>query len=155
MATTKALSPFDIITLMFTNINEFNNLSDAILDKNFFIINRVFSIKYPMQACVFNKLGINTAHVVRAWSRFATAKEGYGRVPYFVYTKGAKKSKETVVKKTDNISTDTIYEYCKRYHISLKEYNDLKLIYNDLLITDVKRYEKLVNQKEQEKTISK
>lgn len=151
----KALSPFDIITLMFTNINEFNTLSDSILDKNFFIINRVFSIKYPMQASVFNKLGINTAQVVKSWARFITTAEGYGHVPYFVYTKGAKKSKETQIKKTDNIDTDTIYAYCKRYNISLKEYNDLKLLYNDEFINDVKRYEKLIDKKEQEKLISK
>lgn len=151
----KALSPFDIITLMFTNINEFNSLSDVILDKNFFIINRVFSIKYPMQASIFNKLGINTAQVVKAWARFITTKERYGKVPYFVYTKGAKKSKETQIKKTDNIDTETIYAYCKRYNISLKEYNDLKLIFNDEFINDVKRYEKLIDKKEQEKLISK
>lgn len=151
----KALSPFDIITLMFTNINEFNTLTDTILDKNFFIINRVFSIKYPLQATVFNKLGINTAQVIKAWANFIVSKEGYGRVPYFVYTKGAKKSKETTIKKTDNISTDSILEYCKRYHISLKDYNNLKLIYDTTFIDDVKRYEKLISLKEQEKNITK
>lgn len=151
----KTLSPFDIITLIFTNIEEFNNLSDTILDKNFFIINRVFSIKYPLQAAIFNKLTINTAQVIRAWSRFILMHEKYGRVPYFVYTKGAKKSKETVIKKTDNISADTVCEYCKRYHITLKDYNNLKTLYNDDLITDVKRYEKIISQKEQEKNITK
>lgn len=148
-------SPFDIIGMMFKTNGEFESLSDNLLERNFFIINRSFSIKYPLQGSIFNKMGINTAAVIKAWRNFLITKEGVGRVPYFVYSKGAKKSKETEVKKTDNIKEDTILEYCKRYHITLKDYNNLKLLYNNELINDVKRYEKLIDKKEQEKTISK
>lgn len=149
-------SPFDIINLIFTNYNEFNKLSNIILDKNFFIINRVFSIKYPAQAQIFNKLNINKAQVIRYWAYFITSKEGYGKVPYFVYTKGAKKQNESnKTKNLFNIDKTTIYEYCKRYHINLKDFNNLKSLYQNELLDDIKNYEKLYSLKEQEKNIAK
>lgn len=152
--TPKAIGPYDIINMMFTSINEFNNLTDTILDKNFFMINRVFSIKYPLQAAIFNKTTINTAAVIKSWATFITGKEGYGRVPYFVYTKGAKKSSENT-NTDEKIDKDLIKEYCKRYKINLKDFNQLKILFHDVLIADVKRYEKLISLKEQEKNISK
>lgn len=152
--TPKAIGPYDIISMMCTNFEEFNKLSDTILDKNFFLINRVFSIKYPLQGALFNKNTINTAGVIKSWAMFISSKEGYGRVPYFVYTKGAKKSASTS-SKTDKIDKELIKEYCKRYKINLKDFETLKSLYYDELIADVKRYEKLISIKEQEKNISK
>ena len=46
-------------------------------------------------------------------------------------------------------------EYCKRYKITLKDFNALRSMFNDELIADIKRYEKLISLKEQEKNISK
>lgn len=149
------MSPFEIINLIFTNYTEFNKLSDFILDKNFFIINRVFSIKYPEQAQLFNNLNINKAKVIRYWAYFITAKEGYGKVPYFVYTKGAKKQNENKKSNIFNIDKNLILQYCKRYHINLKDFNNIKLLYQNDLLEDIKRYEKLISIKEQEKNISK
>ena len=149
------MSPFDIINMIFTNYEEFNKLSDLILEKNFFIINRIFSIKYPLQGNIFNTKYINTAKVIRAWALFITSKEGYGKTPYFIYTKGSKKTNESNNKLQNNLDKTLIKEYCKRYHITLKDFNNLKSLYNDELITDVKRYEKLISLKEQEKNITK
>lgn len=151
----KAIGPYDIITMMFTNFEEFNKLTDTILDKNFFLINRVFSIKYPLQAAMFNKTNINTAQVIKSWALFISNKEGYGKVPYFVYTKGVKKSSETTNKTKDKLDKSLICEYCKRYNITLKDFNALFSLFYDELIIDIKRYEKLISLKEQEKNISK
>ena len=151
----KAIGPYDIITMMFTNFEEFNKLTDTVLDKNFFLINRVFSIKYPLQAAVFNKAGINTASVIKSWAMFCSSKEGYGKVPYFVYTRGAKKTSASTLNVKDKIGKELICEYCKRYKITLKDFNALRSMFNDELIADVKRYEKLISLKEQEKNISK
>ena len=149
-------SPFDIINLIFTNYIEFKKLSDIILEKNYFIINRVFSIKYPLQAVQFNNTYINKAQVIKAWALFITAKEGYGKVPYFIYTKGAKKVNEQLKSKTSFKFDDSlIYNYCKRYNISLKDFKNIKSLYQDELIADMKKYEKLTSLKEQEKNITK
>lgn len=139
---------------MFTNKEKFDKLTNVILDKNFFIINRACAIKYPLQAALFNKTQINTSSVIKSWRNFLTTKEGFGRVPYFIYTKGAKKATESKIKKTDNIDKETIKKYCKRYHISLRDYDNLKSFFNDELIEDVNRYSKLISLKEQEKNIA-
>ena len=151
--TVKAIGPYDIIQMMFTKQDQFDKLTDVILDKNFFIINRALSIKYPLQGSLFNSIHINRAQVIKSWRNFIVSKEGYGKVPYFIYTKGAKKTSETVSKKTDNLDKESINEYCKRYHISLKDFNSLKQFFYDELINDVKRYSKLISIKEQEKLI--
>lgn len=153
MAAIKTIGPYDIIQMMFQNSESFDKLTDVILDKNFFIINRACSIKYPLQGSLFNNININKAQVIRSWRNFLVSKEGYGRVPYFVYSKGAKKTTETIKKKTDNLDKSEIQEYCKRYKISLKDFNSLKTFFNDELIEDVKRYSKLMSVKEQEKLI--
>lgn len=150
---TKVPGPFDIINMIFTNITEFNKLSDSLLEKNFFMINRIFAIKYPLQANLFNKTTINMGEVVRAWSTFIINKEGYGKVPYFVYTKGAKKT-ETSNNKTP-ISKELKTEYCKRYKLSFKDFDDLMEMFYDETVADVLRYEKLISVREQEKNIHK
>ena len=154
LKTVKPVGPYDIIQMMFTNKEKFDKLTDIILDKNFFIINRACAIKYPLQAALFNKTQINTAGVIKSWRNFLTTKEGFGKVPYFIYTKGSKKTTEAKVKKSDNIDKDTIKKYCKRYHISLKDYNNIKSFFSDELTEDVKRYSKLITLKEQEKNIN-
>ena len=153
--TIKSIGPYDIINMMFTKPDKFSKLTDVILEKNFFIINRAFSIKYPLQASVFNKLSINKAAVIRYWAMFLCNKEGFGKVPYFIYTKGSKKSNEIKIKKTNNIDKELIKQYCKRYHITLKDYNTLLNFYNDELISDINRYSKLISLSEQEKKIKK
>lgn len=153
MAAIKTIGPYDIIQMMFQNSESFDKLTDVILDKNFFIINRACSIKYPLQGSLFNNININKAQVIKSWRNFLVSKEGYGKVPYFIYSKGAKKTTETIKKKTDNLDKSEIQEYCKRYKISLKDFNSLKTFYNDELIEDVKRYSKLMSVKEQEKLI--
>ena len=86
---------------------------------------------------------------------FCSSKEGYGKVPYFVYTRGAKKTSASTLNVKDKIDKELICEYCKRYKITLKDFNALRSMFNDELIADVKRYEKLISLKEQEKNISK
>ena len=70
----KAIGPFDIIKLMFTDKESFDNLSDYMLSKHFFMINRIMAIQFPLQAQCFNKLNINEAQVIRSWQFFATSK---------------------------------------------------------------------------------
>lgn len=143
----KKLSPFDIINLMFTNKPAFDRLSDNILKQHFFMINRTFSIKYPLQAAMFNTLDINQAEVIKFWQYFLTAqsKEGYGRVPKFVYTKKAK------MEDPDNLDPDTVREYCKRYHLSNKDFKDMLQFFHDETIEDVRAFEKLTDKKEMAK----
>ena len=90
MVKPKAIGPYDIVKMMFTNVAEFDKLSNSILSRNFFMINRIMSIQYPLQAQCFNNLHVNNADAVKCWKNFIVSKLGYGKVPGFVFTKGAK-----------------------------------------------------------------
>ena len=149
----KAISPFDIIKMMFTDTPSFNNLSNLILSKNFFMINRIMSIMFPMQAQCFNNLDINQAEVIKTWQRFATAKLGYGRVPGFVYTKGGAATRELT--NIDNISKEDKEAYCSHYQISLKDFDDMLYFIHDIALDHFNNFVKINSQSEQNKTFVK
>lgn len=140
----KAIGPYDIIKLMFTDINGFDKLSNNILDRNAFMINRVFSIQFPQQAQCFNNTGINNADVVKSWRLFAVKTLGFGKVPGFVYTKGAGRTSE--MKAKDNITKDIKELYCKHYQISLTDFEDTLELYHDELIQDIQIFSENIKQ---------
>lgn len=140
----KAIGPFDIIKLMFTDKESFDNLSDYMLSKHFFMINRIMAIQFPLQAQCFNKLNINEAQVIRSWQFFATSKCGYGRVPSFVYTKSGKSS----FVDPDNIDKDLKIAYCLHYDTTMTELNDMLYFYHDATIEHINYFkENIYSQK--------
>lgn len=141
----KTIGPFDIINMMFTKPDEFNKLSNLLLSKNFFMINRVFSIQFPLQAAVFNKLNINTADVIRCWQNFLTKQYG-NKVPFFVYTKGLKKTTE--LQEDIEIPKDIKESYCKHYNLSLKDFDDLLYFDRTKVLDDIKIFTNNMNNKE-------
>lgn len=148
------ISPFDIINYMFTNDAEFSKLSDTILDQNFFIINRIFSIKYPLQAQAFNLLRISTADVIKSWKVFLNAKEKVGKVPHWCYTKGTKRAseqKETLCE-VKNSDIKNIAEY---YGMSVQDIKVMADLFPEETLKESGRINKLYSAREQEKQISK
>ena len=123
MVKPKAIGPYDIVKMMFTNVAEFDKLSNSILSRNFFMINRIMSIQYPLQAQCFNNLHVNNADAVKCWKNFIVSKLGYGKVPGFVFTKGAKASAELTNK--SGYSKELKEQYCKFYKISLSDLEDM------------------------------
>lgn len=152
--TAKTIGPYDIIKLMFTDIEGFNKLSNNMLERNAFIINRVFSIQFPGQAQYFNNTNIRTADVVKAWRLFAVKTLGFGKVPSFVYTKGSGKSVESK-NKNEGITKELKESYCKHYQLTLKDYADTLEFFYDDLISDIKKYEHIISPKEQANAIQK
>ena len=138
----KALSPFDIIGMMFKNNGEFEKLSNLVLSRNFFMINRTCAIAYPLQAQWFNKMGISEADTIKAWRMFLLKNHGYGRTPGFVYTKGSKATadKQLAVTPLKDFSKDIINAYCEFYNISKRDIADLEYFTPDLLVNHINYY---------------
>lgn len=135
----KAIGPYDIINMIFTDIAKFNTMTKSILAKNYFMVNRVFSIKYPLQAQCFNNIYSDPVSVIRAWASFVQSHVGYGKVPAFVYTKGTKKSSEELSSKS-LFSKEEKEDYCLHYNISLKDFDDMELFAHDALMTHMRDY---------------
>lgn len=142
------IGPLDIIKMIFTDKPAFDSLSNLILSKHFYIINRRFAIKYPLQAECFNNLKINPGEVIRAWANFLILKEGYGKIPGFLYTRGIQKIKKKQDEK-QNIPSEELKQYAKYYNLSLKDVNDLKLFSFDKLKEDIKRLQEMFKTKNQ------
>lgn len=116
----KELGLFDILKSMFmygsARLNEFPKV---LIDRNYFMINRILSIQFPMQAHVFQQGKINNVEIVYCWADFLKMK-GYTKVPGFVYTKGVQKSKEFSEAKK-KVPESLIREYAKHYNVSMKD----------------------------------
>lgn len=138
----KEIGLFDIINVIFTDKEKFNNLTDFTLKRNYFMLNRIFSIKYPCQGMFFSSLGINEAAVVRAWQSFFIAKGLYGRVPQFVYTKGQKKSADSSSTKKAKFKGQILKEFCLHKHISLKDVEDYLMFFSEDATKEIKSFEK-------------
>jgi len=139
----KAIGPFDIIKMMFTDAAAFDNLSKSALEKNFFMINRVMSIQFPMQAECFNQLSIRQDQVIKAWRQFAVSKLGYGRLPSFVFTKAIKAEQQEL--QFDDISKELKETYCKHFNISEKDFSDILEMYHDNAVAHIKNFENIIN----------
>lgn len=142
----KEIGLFDVIKLIFTDKEGFDKFSNITLKKNYFMCNRIFSIKYPLQAVLFSTMNINEAEVIRMWRDFFISNKIFGKVPYWVYTKGSKKSVDNV-KKNKKISNQLIKDYCIHYNIDTKDVIDALEFFEDDMEKELKRFEKLISAK--------
>jgi len=83
---------FDIIKLIFNNkANEWKAVGKIDKSRNFFMINRIMSIQFPVQANQFNKMKIVPAPVVDWWH--GTLQQGFPN-PQFGYIQRLRNLKE-------------------------------------------------------------
>jgi len=132
---------FDLIKVIFENPEGYKEVSKLDKRKNFFMINRRFSIQHPMQANALNGLRISQEGAIDVWQRFMS-KEYNGKTPYWMYTKGVKKAQEEKEKKI-NISTAVVHEYAKKYGYDLKSVWDSLKLFPQEMGKELQEFEKL------------
>ena len=82
---------FDYIKHLFGTDAQWEKLKGYDKSKNSFMINRFLSIRYPIQANMFNALKIDPVGQAEAWRMVASK---FNKVPGFIYTKVKKQPKE-------------------------------------------------------------
>ena len=75
---------FDYIKVLFGQDLPWEKLKGYDKSKNSFMVNRFMSIKFPIQANMFNALKIDPVGQAEAWRMVASK---FNRVPGFIYTK--------------------------------------------------------------------
>ena len=75
---------FDYIKVLFGQDPPWEKLKGYDKSKNSFMVNRFMSIKFPIQANMFNALKIDPVGQAEAWRMVASK---FNRVPGFIYTK--------------------------------------------------------------------
>jgi hypothetical protein len=82
---------FDYIKVLFGKDKDWDKVSNYDKSRNSFMCNRFFSIKFPIQANLFNMLKTDPVGQAEAW-RIVASK--FNKVPGFIYTKVKKQPKE-------------------------------------------------------------
>ena len=137
---------FDIIKKLFTDRREFNNVSDFLLNRNSFMINRFIAIKYPDKVQCFNNTKVNQVDVCKFWADYLG---GQYRVPSFIYTKGAKRSQETKSKIQKMPSDALINEFCIYYKFDKKDVLTALKMFKDDMINEINEYVKIKSLKDE------
>ena len=118
---------FDIVKLIFSdNYKSWSNVGSNEKSRNFFMINRIMSIQYPIQADQFNKLKVIPGPVVDWWHD--TLSKRFSRPPQWIYTKTSKKKSEE--KKKEDKNLDSVENFIRdKYEVSNRDLYDLKKFY--------------------------
>ncbi len=119
---------FDIIKNIFNQKEDvWKNVSKNDKSRNFFMINRIMSIQFPIQAQQFNKLKVSPPYVVDWWRN--TLNTRFTKVPMWIYTKTKKseKSKKNTTE-VNQLTEDFIRE---KFQITKRDLLYLKTFYPD------------------------
>ena len=120
---------FDIVKNIFSkNQRSWDSVGKNDKVRNFFMINRIMAIQFPVQANQFNKMRV-TPHFVVDWWR-NTLSNRFSKPPSWIYIKTLKK--EAVGKKTKSSDYSEIENFiCDRYKISRRDLSQIKEFYPD------------------------
>lgn len=140
----KEIGLFDIVKWVFTDFDTIMNMSDVLLKRHSYMVNRFMSIQYPQQAYVFHSSGVSGANIVRAWASFFN-RQRLRYSPKWVYTKGAKRSKEDVDNKSE-FKEKEIKEMCLFNKINYNDYQANLTFFPDKVKSDLKQYKDLLEQ---------
>jgi len=142
----KAKSPlFDLLNLMFKDPKKFEKIPGYEKGKHLFMLNRFFSIKYPIQAQMLNKLNINGVEAIQYWA--STLTKLYSSTPTWIWEglKGVKVKKEQK-KKEIEIKESTIKYYCLKMQLSKSEVEYAIKTLGDPFKKELLNIEKMINQ---------
>ena len=131
-------NPFDIIKSFHTK--DWNKVSERDKARNLFMINRICSIAYPLQANSFNHIKINPENVVNFWKILVTHQ--HKKTPSWIFTKTLKGEK---IKEKKEYKEEVISFIKEKYQISNREIRELQEFYPSKFNTFYKEIETLIS----------
>jgi hypothetical protein len=127
--------------LVFTaDEKQWKDLTTVDKNRNFFMMNRFLSIKYPVQVAYLSHIKINAPAVADYWHGNLTKL--YKSVPSWMYAKTKKKEKEE--KKREGLSDAMIKWYCQREEISRKEFEYTSQVFGEEFLEELRATEKVL-----------
>lgn len=112
-------NPFEILKSFHTK--DWEKINDRDKARNLFMINRICSIAYPLQANSFNHIKVQPEKVVDFWKVFITHHNK--KSPQWVWTKTIKGEKE---KEEDKYKEEIIDFIKNKYEISDREIKEMR-----------------------------
>jgi len=132
---------FDLLNILFSNNNEYSNVSSADKKKHFFMINRRLCINFPLQAQFLQHVKMNEVAAVDFWHSFLIKQ--YNKTPYWMYTKGVKKTIEQKEKNT--IKESLLREYAAFYNYDYKSVKEAAEIFADEFKKEIVSFQKQIS----------
>jgi len=117
-------NPFDIIKAFHSK--EWEKVGDREKSKNFFMINRLCAISYPLHANSFNHIKIQSEKAVDFWKVLLSHQ--HKKTPQFIWTKTIKGEKN---KKSKEYKEEIIEFIKEKYLISNREIGELQSFFPD------------------------
>lgn len=118
---------FELVKTIFKSEKDWNKVTRNDKTKNFFMVNRIMSIQFPVQANQFNHTKISPKPVVDWWHN--NLSRYYTKTPNWIFTK-TKKSQDSA-KPITKVETNPEVErfVMEKFEISKREIGDLKKFY--------------------------
>lgn len=142
MASTKENPLFDYLKNVFEREIEYNKTTRAEKSKHFFMLQRLMSIAFPIQAQAFNHIKISQPEVADYWQSSLTKL--YKKTPTWIYTKTKKADK---AKKLEMPSDEAVKYYLERSKMSKKQLDDAIKMFGDDALEPIRRIETILNEK--------
>jgi hypothetical protein len=131
---------FEFINGMVAKPEEFKKTKMHERGKHFFMVNRLCSINFPIQAAAFNHIKINPGQAVTFWQELLSKR--YNRTPKWMYV-STKKEKEKKAKAMP-VDEAVMRSYCEAHKISRRDLDDAIEILGDRMINDLKEFAELL-----------
>jgi hypothetical protein len=104
---------FEMIKMMFEQPTKFADIPPHDKAKYFFMMNRFFAIKFPVQAALFNNTKINPGQAVQIWADML--KPLFNTTPSFIFSALKRTKKVKKEKASHKIEQNTISYYAQTY----------------------------------------
>jgi hypothetical protein len=135
---------FDIIKKVFDpSEKSWREVSKYDKTRNFFMINRMMAIKFPVQSNLFNNTKVSPNTVVDWW--WDNLSKKMNKPPYWIFTKTKKSEKKEEKTKNKIDYSETEDFICQKFEISKRELSDLKNFYPDKYQEWVSEIHKQIN----------
>lgn len=108
---------FDYIGTIFGSDKVWEEVGNNDKNKHSFMLNRLMSIQFPMQASMLNALKISQIGQAETWRMIG---KQYKRTPGFIYTKTSTKKEKTKKKYSD----DAVRKYMQINEIGEREFKE-------------------------------
>ena len=121
---------FDVVKKIFEKKeSKWADVAKVDKNRNFFMLNRIMSIQFPVQANQFNKLKI-TPHTVIDWWH-DTLSPRFTSPPKWIYTKTKKSSEKKDSSKNDHNFDDAEKFIREKFEVSKRDLDQIKKFYPD------------------------
>lgn len=119
---------FDVVKKIFDKKeSSWNSVSQIDKSRNFFMINRIMSIQFPVQANLFNHTKVTPTNVIDWWRNNLCTR--YTQTPKWIFTKTKKKDKKEK-EKPEVVEIEEVEKFIReRFEISKRDIDQLKSFY--------------------------